>query len=107
MIDVLVYRLLQGEDHHEAISKRRNDLKWAANCEKREDSEYYKILDVILAYDAQHGQCPPNKKAICEFVKTSEEHELRMGWSETILAALKDLYKRRSKNRPHYAAGAA
>jgi KaiC/GvpD/RAD55 family RecA-like ATPase len=91
MIDVLVYRLLQGEDHHEAISKRRNDLKWAANCEKREDSEYYKILDVILAYDAQHGQCPPNKKAICEFVKTSEEHELRMGWSETILAALKDL----------------
>jgi len=40
MIDVLVYRLLQGEDHHEAISKRRNDLKWAANIEKRDDNEY-------------------------------------------------------------------
>jgi len=91
MIDVLVYRLLQGEDHHEAISKRRNDLKWAANIEKRDDNEYYKILDVILAYDERHGECPPNKKAIHEFVKTSEEHELRMGWSETILAALKDL----------------
>ena len=39
MIDVLVYRLLQ-EDHHEAISKRRNDLKWAANIEKRDDNEY-------------------------------------------------------------------
>jgi len=91
MIDVLVYRLLQGEDHHEAISKRRNDLKWAANCLKREDSEYYKILDVILAYDEQNGQCPPNKKAIDEFAKTSEDHALRMEWSETIRAALKDL----------------
>ena len=90
MIDVLVYRLLQ-EDHHEAISKRRNDLKWAANCLKREDSEYYKILDVILAYDEQNGQCPPNKKAIDEFAKTSEDHALRMEWSETIRAALKDL----------------
>lgn len=91
MIDVLVYRLLQGEDHHEAISKRRNDLKWAANCLKREDSEYYKILDVILAYDEQNGQCPPNKKAIDEFAKASEDHALRMEWSETIRAALKDL----------------
>ena len=90
MIDVLVYRLLQ-EDHHEAISKRRDDLKWAANIEKRDDNEYYKILDVILAYDKQHGECPPNKKAIDEFAKTSEDHALRMEWSETIRAALKDL----------------
>jgi KaiC/GvpD/RAD55 family RecA-like ATPase len=91
MIDVLVYRLLQGEDHHEAISKRRNDLKWAANCEKEDDSEYYKILDMILAYDEQYGHCPPNKKAVREFVTSSEEHELRMGWSEIISAALRDL----------------
>jgi len=89
MIEVLVYRLLQ-ENHHEALSKRRNDLKWAATCMKRDDSEYYKVLDAILAYDEQHGQCPPNKKAIHEFVTSSEDPELRMG-SETILAALKDL----------------
>jgi len=89
MIDVLVYRLLK-ENHHEAISKRRNDLKWAATCVKRDDSEYYKILDAILAYDEEHGQCPPNKKAIHEFVTSSEDPELRMG-SETILAAMKDL----------------
>jgi KaiC/GvpD/RAD55 family RecA-like ATPase len=89
MIEVLVYRLLQ-ENHHEAISKRRNDLKWAAACMKRDDSEYYKALAAILAYDEQHGQCPPNKKAICEFVSSSEDPELRLG-AETILAALKDL----------------
>lgn len=89
MIEVLDYRLLQ-ENHHEAISKRRNDLKWAAACMKRDDSEHYKILAAILAYDELHGQCPPNKKAIYEFVTSSEDPELRMV-SDTILATLKGL----------------
>ena len=90
MIDVLVCRLLQ-ENHHEAISKRRNDFKWAANCQKEDDSEYYKILDMILAYDEQYGHCPPNKKAVREFVTSSEEHELRMGWSEDHLCRVEGL----------------
>lgn len=89
MIEVLVYRLLQ-ENHHEAISKRRNDLKWAVNCAKQDDNEHYKILAAILAYDEQHGQCPPNRKAIYEFATSSEDPELRMA-SEMMLAPLKDL----------------
>src|SRR5208283_2397828 len=66
-------------------------LKKIANWTKLEDDECYKILDIIIQYAERFHQLPPNKNALRDFVKTSEEHELRMGWSETLVAALKGL----------------
>lgn len=74
MIDVLVYRLLH-ENLHDAISKRRQDLKWAAIRPKHDDNDYDSVLELILAYDEQHGQCPPNPKALCEFCETSNDFD--------------------------------
>src|SRR5208283_4733686 len=91
-IDVLVYRLLSGDPAlFDVLRKNIKPLKKIANWTKLEDDECYKILDIIIQYAERFHQLPPNKNALRDFVKTSEEHELRMGWSETLVAALKGL----------------
>jgi hypothetical protein len=72
VIDILVHRLL-SENSHDALSKRRQDLKWAAACLKLEDNDFYTVLDLILRYDEKHGQCPPTRKALLEFAQTSDD----------------------------------
>src|SRR5208337_4902066 len=91
-IDVLVYRLLEGDQSLlDVLRKNVKPLKKICNWTKLEDDECYKILDIIIQYAERFRQLPPNKNALRDFVKTSEEHELRMGWSETLVAALKGL----------------
>lgn len=91
-IDVLVYRLLSGDQSLlDTLRKNIKPLKKICNWTKQDDDECYKILDIIIQYSERFHQLPPNKNALRDFVKTSEEHELRMGWSETLVAALKGL----------------
>lgn len=91
-IDVLVYRLLSGDQSLlDTLRKNVKPLKKICNWPKQDDDECYKILDIIIQYSEHFHQLPPNKNALRDFVKTSEEHELRMGWSETLVAALKSL----------------
>jgi hypothetical protein len=91
-IDVLVYRLLSGDQTLlDVLRKNTKPLKKICNWAKLEDDECYKILDIIIQYSERFHQLPPNKNALRDFVKTSDEHELRMGWSETLVAALKGL----------------
>ncbi len=88
MIDVLVYRLLH-ENLHDAISKRRQDLKWAAIRPKHDDNDYDSVLELILAYDEQHGQCPPNAQALCDYSKTSDDFDASR--RETLRETLRNL----------------
>jgi hypothetical protein len=91
-IDVLVYRLLSGDQTLlDVLRKNTKPLKKICNWTKLEDDECYKILDIIIQYSERFHQLPPNKNALRDFVKTSDEHELRMGWSETLVTALKGL----------------
>jgi hypothetical protein len=91
MIDVLVYRLL-NEDLHDAVSKRRAELKWAATRVKHEDNDYDSVLELILAYDERHGQCPPNAQALYDFAKTSDNFEInRAAGLKSALEGLKEI----------------
>ena len=97
MIDVLVYRLLK-ENLHDVISKRRQDLKWAANCLKLDDNAFYTVLDLILRYDEKHGQCPPTRKALLEFAQTSDDFDAnRCEFLRGTLEELKEIQEVRLK----------
>lgn len=91
-IDVLVYRLLSGDQTlFDVLRKNIKPLKKIINWTKLDDDECYKILDIIIQYAERFHQLPPNKNALRDFVKTSDNHELTMGWSETIIVTLKGL----------------
>jgi KaiC/GvpD/RAD55 family RecA-like ATPase len=97
MIDVLVNRLL-SENLHDAISKRRQDLKWAANSLKLDDNGFYTVLDLILRYDEKHGQCPPMRKALLEFAQTSDDFDAnRCEFLRGTLEELKEIAEVRLK----------
>lgn len=91
-IDVLVYRLLSGDQTLlDVLRKNAKPLKKICDWTKLEDDVCYKLLDIIIQYAERFQQLPPNKKALQDFAKTSDNHELAMGWSETLVAALKGL----------------
>src|SRR5208282_6036505 len=75
----------------EVLRKNEKPLKKIIDLPKPEDDEHYKILDLIIQYAEKFKQLPPNKNALRDFAKTSEEHDLRMGWSETLVQTLKGL----------------
>ena len=77
-IDVLVYRLLSGDqDLFNPLLKNINPLKSIIDWSKQDDSEYYKVLGIIIEYAERFKQLP-NKKALVDFANTSEKHEIRL-----------------------------
>jgi len=91
-IDVLVYRLLSGDqDLFKPLLKSIQPLKTIIEWTKQDDSEYYKVLGIVIEYAEKFKQLPPNKRALVDFANTSERHEIRVGWADILVAALKAL----------------
>ncbi len=89
---MLVRRLIGGDQPaFTALRKNIEPLKKVIKWAKKEDSEYYKILDAILKYSERYGQLPATKAAVRDFAKTSDDHDLAIGWTDVLTAALKEL----------------
>lgn len=94
MIDILVYGLLLKEKNPalvEAFIKDRERLLKAANLPKLDDSEYYRILAITIAFYDKHGKLPPDKTAVKEFAQHEKDLGVTEAWQTTMVEALKEL----------------
>lgn len=91
MIDILCYHLLKEDpDFLEPFVHNKVRLKQVSIFPKLEDSEYWRVLELVCEYHSKY-KALPGAKALRDFVKTSTDLLISQAWTETLRQAVDDL----------------
>jgi hypothetical protein len=92
MIDILCYRLLKDQSFLDIFVKNKARLWKVATRAKFDDSEYWRVLEMICAYHDKHKTLPTSS-GLWNFVCLSKDLGVTEAWNAVLKEALNELQK--------------
>jgi hypothetical protein len=92
MIDILCYRLLKDQSFLDIFVKNKTRLWKVSTRAKFDDSEYWRVLEMICAYHDKHKTLPTSS-GLWNFVCLSKDLGVTEAWNAVLKEALNELQK--------------
>ena len=90
MIDILCYRLLKDQSFLDIFVKNKTRLSKVASRPKLDESEYWRVLDLICSYHSKHKELPSSSD-LWNFLCLNHDLGVTEAWTAVLKEALNDL----------------